>query len=204
LITAIALAGERANESVPNKDPTAATCRSVSPCKNSTLCAKIASNAPNVAHQQQHATLAMVTIVTRSVFRTSLSTTSDPAATPMHARHPLSTSHNRRDPAADNAPTPCRPNATPVSKYPVIFGVFACLFMSCVHRAFETPVSYRSAPRASPSRAPERVSRRFQRATARRTVPTNELAQAINGNRIHASIAHSSALAPSANAIFSQ
>jgi len=45
---------------------------------------------------------------------------------------------------------------------------------------------------------------RAPRATARRTVPTHELAHAINGNRIHASTAHSSALAPSARAIFSQ
>ena len=70
----------------------------------------------------------IVTTVVRAFRLNSDAVTSAPAATPMHAKHPLSTNQSLALPAADTAPKPWRPSAAPVSKYPVIFGVFAYRF----------------------------------------------------------------------------
>jgi hypothetical protein len=60
-------------------------------------------------------------------------------------------------------------------------------------------VPARRARRARARRAES--SSAFARARARRTAPTDELAYAISGNRIHASIDHSDASAPNARAM---
>ena len=116
--TAMALAGLLAMARVPNRLAITTTCSVFRFTKKPTR-GPITRNARNTNVNENNETQVVMTIVGRGCFRNSPSFSSDPAATPITARHTVSVTATS---AVCVDVSTAGPSNAPVSKYPLIFG----------------------------------------------------------------------------------
>ena len=119
--TAMALAGDRATPRVATREATAMTCalersaRKVSWRPTARKARKTKTQVNEVMH-------AVITSVGRGFFRMSATCSSAPAATPMTARHKLSTTASFAVTSFVRRPRTCCPASTPTVRLPLMRG----------------------------------------------------------------------------------
>ena len=115
----MALAGDRATASVATRDPTATTCAGPSSARNASR-RPTARKAVNTKTHVTTTSEATIASVGRGFLRSSASLSSEPAATPMTARHVSSTQASREVRDAPTSPETCGPARTPTRRCALI------------------------------------------------------------------------------------
>mmetsp|Transcript_12283 Transcript_12283/g.29715 ORF Transcript_12283/g.29715 Transcript_12283/m.29715 type:complete len:253 (+) Transcript_12283:536-1294(+) len=113
--TAMALAGDRATPRVAASDATAYTWFADSFDRNPTWL-PTTTNAANTKNQVKAVMHPVITSAGFGFFRSSDSNSSDPAATPITARHRLSSTARRSVATLVSSPSTCCPDSTPVMR----------------------------------------------------------------------------------------